>query len=102
MKLLYCKACNDLVRLQREWRLCNCRRSAGRYEDAARAIVAGEPAFAVGIMGDAITRAISDVATASGRFGPAFSGWVFPLDFEKVTRVAEVPSDARAIGRGPS
>lgn len=50
MKLLFCRSCVDVVKLQYHWRRCDCGQSGGRYlSDGAHAEIAGEHAECLGI-----------------------------------------------------
>lgn len=50
MKLLWCRACNDVVKLDYEKRTCHCRNSSGWYhDDGWHATVVGRSVEVIGL-----------------------------------------------------
>jgi hypothetical protein len=58
MKLIYCRDCGDVVRLQRFVRMCLCGKTAGRYlEDGIHAVIS-EDAVPIGIDNNSLRMAV--------------------------------------------
>lgn len=93
MKLLYCLDCNDIVRLVKHRRACECGETQGVYEDDRNAIWTG-PAIPMGIHNRDFVRAAQD----RPQYGPGkeFRAWVMPLEVESFTEVEEV-EDGSAV-----
>ena len=58
MKLLFCKECQDLFKLSRDQKACDCGESSGRYlEDGLHAEVSG-PCLLLGMDNNSLLRAL--------------------------------------------
>ena len=59
MKLLFCVACDDVVKFggNNEWRDCHCGKSSGRYIDSLYAEIKGE-GIPIGFNNSSLVRAI--------------------------------------------
>jgi hypothetical protein len=71
MKLLYCRACHDIVRLHAAERSCVCGRSKGRYRNDRVVQVYG-PCSVLGIPNLGFLRAVNDPASLQGGDFKAF------------------------------
>ncbi len=60
MKLLLCKACNDVVRLRQHKRYCDCGMSSGHYRDNVN-IVKDGPCLLIGIDNSSLSSASQNV-----------------------------------------
>lgn len=78
MKLLFCRACGDIVRLLTDPRRCRCGKSSGAYVTEMETVVHGEPAEVIGIDSNAIERAVRKV---DYNLGPLELNEVSPLEF---------------------
>lgn len=79
MKLIVCDECHDVVGLRFDWRVCECRKSGGRYLDDGLTIRVGGPCHVLGIDNKV-------------RFGYQDRGEVFliPEPHERIIRVVPV------------
>lgn len=77
MKLVYCLECNDMVRLTKDERTCECGRSGGQYEpDGLNATFFGENSVPVGFTNSSFRAAIRN-RPHSG-MGYNFTAFVMP------------------------
>lgn len=85
MRLLYCKTCEDVVRLARrdEDRHCECGRSFGRMVDHG-VVVVGGPSLVLGVTEPQLLRAVNNVP-ATGE-GPRFFAFVMPSNSPTVRK----------------
>jgi hypothetical protein len=80
MKLLLCKECHDVVRLQSVKRVCKCGKSGGRYTDGINAVYFGENAVPLGFSNSSLVNAV--VNQPNNGSGKEFIAFVIP----KVTK----------------
>jgi hypothetical protein len=87
MKLLFCKHCGDVLKLQRRQRACECGRSAGRYlADGDACEITGEWALLLGLSNAALEGAARR-ERAPGETVQLWA-WLFAPDYPKVRRPA--------------
>ena len=89
MKLLYCRSCGDSLRLQRVARTCMCGRSSGKMDvDAHHAETWGRHAEVIGIGDIPLMHALRspDLEPTVFGIGPMVKTWVYPHNYEKITR----------------
>lgn len=77
MKLLFCKACQDLFNLAATERVCRCGETRGRYVDDLNAIYSGGPAVPIGIANGSLVQAISNRPPYGS--GYRFDAFVIPI-----------------------
>lgn len=75
MKFIFCPHCEDIVRLKRETRYCQCRSSWGRYTDDANAII-NNVAIPLGLANSTLVKALKE-RPKSG-LGSRFTAFVIP------------------------
>jgi hypothetical protein len=76
VKLLFCKACQDVFKLNEHPRRCRCQLTYGRYIDDVNAIYMGEHAVPIGFANTSFAQAIVN----QPRFGDGarFEAFVIP------------------------
>lgn len=74
MKLIFCPDCQDLFKLQRTERRCECGASGGRYLDEIRAEISGK-AVAVGILNQSFVAALR--GSENKTLGENFTAFIF-------------------------
>lgn len=88
MKLIYCRACRDVIGLREEVRLCACGQSQGAYlPDRARAWIRG-PCVPLGFANDSFYRALA--AQPLEPPGEAFRAFVI----ERCCKTIEIRGDS--------
>ena len=75
MKLIYCRECQDIVKLARIPRRCFCGKSGEQYQDAINATISG-PCIPIGIANSAFLSAMQN-RPESGQ-GECFEAFVIP------------------------
>jgi hypothetical protein len=86
MKLIYCPACEDIVKCQKSGRTCQCGASGGRYTDSLNAIYWGE-AVPLGLANSSFVQALRQQPESG--MGSRFEAFVIPKicpTFKKVIR----------------
>ena len=83
MKLLFCKACNDLFALDSDYRACHCGVSGGYYKDNGMDVIINGPAIPVGITNSSFLSAV-DLQKDFGE-GVPFEAFVIPKNCPTVT-----------------
>lgn len=87
MKLLFCRDCADVVKLQYEIRRCKCGQARGRYlEDGWHAEVWGDRTDVIGLHNRDVLAACGLNATAGPNGGPKIEAWMMSRDYERVRR----------------
>lgn len=87
MKLLFCKRCQDVVRMQSEFRSCQCGATRGRYlADGDHAEYVGDDAVPLGIANPSLARAILEQPEQGT--GRTFTAFVVPRANDKFKRSA--------------
>ena len=93
MKLVYCRKCQDVVRLFDEPRQCKCGRVGGRYTDGRNAVYWGKEAALVGFdnpdfMGavDYVSNGPSDDIRLKGSNFSAFVIWTPCSTFKRIRK----------------
>lgn len=85
MKLLFCKACGDVQKLQYETRTCRCRESSGYYlPDGDNCVIAGSSAVVIAMGNGSLVQAVQRQPETGD--GPEIKAWVFPKDYHKIKR----------------
>lgn len=85
MKLLFCRKCQDVIRLQPEERVCLCGETGGRYFDKTKAVYWGDSAVPLGFNNRSLAGALKEpVIIGHGRVFEAFICPVICRTFEKV------------------
>jgi hypothetical protein len=91
MKLLLCKNCQDVIRLQVNIkRTCKCGNVSGIYLDDLNAIYSGDDAVPIGFANSTLVEAIRNQPEEG--MGKVFTAFVIPKNcytFEKVERIDE-------------
>jgi hypothetical protein len=89
MKLLFCKNCQDVIRLQQEeTRTCKCGKVSGKYLDELNAIYSGDDAVPMGIANGSFVEALHN--QPEDGWGEVFTAFVIPKNcytFEKVDKI---------------
>lgn len=78
MKLLHCVACNDVLALRPEARICACGESSGRYMDEVQAEYHG-PSRILGLLNNEITQSLREPS-------PRYNWFVIAEDSESIHR----------------
>lgn len=94
MKLLHCLKCQDVVKLDYDWRVCKCKESAGYYlPDGINARYGGEHAVLLGFSNCSILPAIiaSQEKPKEDGSGWRIEAFVIPEDAPTVERVEYRP-----------
>ena len=93
MKLLFCKKCNDVVKLRRDPITCECGASWGRYrEDGLHAEYGGEPAVLLGIANSSLFRALvlqNSLGDNPHGLGRTFEAFIIPENAPTIHRRGE-------------
>lgn len=75
MKLLYCKNCQDVIKLDYTHRVCACGRASGKYlPDGLNAVISGDDAILLGFANSSLVHAL---ANHEANPGPQKLGWTF-------------------------
>lgn len=78
MKLLFCKNCQDLIRLIASNRSCLCGKTSGHYDDDLNAVYEGDFAVPIGFLNSSFSKAIQN-QPQDGK-GEIFKAFVIPKD----------------------
>jgi len=95
MKLLHCWRCGDVKGLIiGKWRICECRKSRGRYipeegKNYARKVEFSGPCQILGIMNEDLREAVP--AEAKGQESPTYGWWVIAEHSEFTVRRGQRP-----------
>ena len=76
MKLLLCKECQDVVRLNDVKRVCKCGKVGGKYTDDLNAIYFGETAVPIGFVNSTLAKAVHKQPKEG--MGENFTAFVIP------------------------
>lgn len=76
MKLLFCKACQDLFRLTSTERVCSCGETRGRYVEDTNAVYSGELAVPLGIANSSFAHAVIHQPRGASVVGERFEAFV--------------------------
>lgn len=76
MKLLFCKACQDVFKLNEHPRRCRCQLTYGRYIDDINAEYAGEHAVPIGFANASFAHAIIHQPRRASVTGERFDAFV--------------------------
>ena len=76
MKLILCKKCSDVFKLDREWRDCKCGECSGKYLNDLDAIYSGEYAVPIGFANSTLVDAIKNQPMRG--MGKEFTAFVIP------------------------
>jgi len=77
MKLLLCRQCTDVIRLQKYWKSCECGETSGRYEeDGLNAVYCGEDAVPLGFVNSEFRHALENQPEEGE--GKRFTAFVIP------------------------
>lgn len=89
MKLILCPLCEDVIKLNRAGRFCECGRSWGRYlNDGVSAEIGGE-AVPLGFVNSELRIALANRPKAG--MGHAFTAFVIPVRCDTI-QVVQAPS----------
>lgn len=97
MKLLLCANCGDVRALTtRQWTVCRCGESRGRYLDGINAVLDGAYALALGFNNGSFEQALSAAgrdreASIKRTLGQEFEAFVIPWNAPTVGRMRECP-----------
>lgn len=80
MKLLFCKACQDVFRLIDTERVCRCGATRGRYVDELNAVYTGTDAVPIGFANSSFVRAVRAQPIEDSRGGERFDAFVIPVE----------------------
>jgi hypothetical protein len=87
MKLLFCKSCNDIVKLIETKRTCKCGKVGGKYTDDLNAVYFGEMAVPIGFANSTLVKAINN--QPQNGIGENFTSFVIPRDCSTYKLVLE-------------
>jgi hypothetical protein len=90
MKLLYCRLCQDALKLLPQERTCRCGHVSGRYDPMTHhATVVGRHAEVVGLDNREFLQALksADLEPTVFGVGPDVRSWLYPHNYDKVVRV---------------
>lgn len=76
MKLLFCKSCQDVIRLNKDYKNCSCKKIGGKYIDDLNAIYFGEQAVPLGFNNHSMLKAIN--TQPEDGLGKDFIAFVIP------------------------
>lgn len=76
MKLIYCKNCQDVVRLIEKERFCECGKCSGKYTDELNAWYKGEEVIPLGFANSSFVIALSN--QPKDGWGEMFEAFVIP------------------------
>lgn len=85
MKLIFCKKCQDVVRLREVERICSCGASSGYYVDEVNAVIFGD-CVPVGVINDDFARAVRE--QPDGGYGKRFDAFVIPKQCDTIKHLA--------------
>lgn len=86
MKLLFCQACNDVVRLRLHERYCRCGLCGGQYIDELNAVYWGAPAIPLGFANGSFVQALEKQPEGPGP-GGHFLAFVIPKVCETMLKI---------------
>jgi hypothetical protein len=91
MKLLFCKKCNDVFKLQYEYRSCQCGKVRGKYIDNLNAITEGEDYEILGLNNASLKDALSliqseRISEIKREMGIRFEAFIIPDSAPSVWR----------------
>lgn len=78
MKLLFCKACQDVIRLISTERRCRCGKTRGRYVDDIHAVYSGRDAVPLGFKNSIFAWAVTKQPDHGD--GLKFDAFVIPME----------------------
>jgi hypothetical protein len=108
LKLLYCVACGDVVRLFPEKRYCRCGKSWGNYLEDNSTTVQTYHSLSLGLANPDLQQALNAFVANPNRFSPELSirVWINPLSEPDVTFAAGESvageDEAKESERGPA
>ena len=79
MKLVFCKECQDIFKLDFETRYCKCGKSSGKYLNTIDAVYSGEFAVPIGINNRQLANAVFNPHTDTRDF----NAFVFDDNYSK-------------------
>jgi hypothetical protein len=77
MKLLFCKKCEDVIRLFSHLRYCKCGETSGKYTNDINAVYWGENAVPIGFANSSLLNAVENQPENHGK-GEVFEAFVIP------------------------
>lgn len=86
MKLLFCKDCNDVIRMSSKVRRCKCGKTIGLYIDDVNVIYTGRYAVPLGFANSTLKHAVRHQPTKSST-GVYFTAFVIPKECDTFRRV---------------
>ena len=107
MKLLLCANCADVRALtMRQWTVCRCGESRGRYLDGINAALEGAHALALGFNNGSFEQALSEAgrdrsAGIKRTLGREFKAFVIPWNAPTVGRLRECPRGEERVSAFP-
>lgn len=93
MKLIFCPACQDVIRLTKSIRTCECKLSGGRYLDSAYAEYWGG-AIPFNIDNSSFIKAIKS-KPLDPEPGEEFTAFIIPRESETTKHVADITRKER-------
>ncbi|MFP4019735.1 MAG: hypothetical protein ACLFUH_10865 [Bacteroidales bacterium] len=85
MKLIFCKECEDIVRLiPEETRYCQCGKSSGKYTDNLYAWYSG-PCIPIGIANSSLAEALTNQPESGD--GKKFNAFVIPKKCDTFSKI---------------
>jgi hypothetical protein len=94
MKLLFCTACQDVIRLFKDARTCKCGATGGRYLDGKNAEYWGANAMPLGFHNQEFLAAL--LCQPENGAGCRFDAFVIPKECPTMKKIKELPGDAPA------
>ena len=82
MKLIFCRACKDVVRLKFKLNFCECGKSGGKYINELDAVIGGEDCIPLGFDNFSLVQALKK-RPKSG-LGSGFNAFVIPEECDTV------------------
>ena len=88
MKLLLCKDCQDIFKLNYDKRTCKCGKVAGKYIDKLNAIYSGENAIPIGFSNPTLVDAV--INQPNQGMGKDFIAFVIPKNVNTLKKVDKI------------
>lgn len=88
MKLLFCRNCQDIFKLDFSVRACKCGDTSGMYTNELDAVYAGNNAVPLGILNNTLVSAIKNQPDTG--LGTQFTAFVIPKECETFVKRDEI------------
>jgi len=84
MKLIFCKGCQDVFKLDTEPRTCKCGATSGRYLDDLQAEYKGLWAVPIGFLNSSLARAVKNQPESG--MGEPFMAFTIPKECDTMVK----------------